>query len=164
MPIPKRTLTEVLITEQTCGDACWHAKEDICHCSCGGKNHGCLRTEDGEQPARTRKIKNAMYQLIAVETYSETECKAATMEPINKLSDIIEDNAVKADVINKEDLWNKTYCKTSLPCYIKTASEGEVSRWPELSTWRKEELKSSWYRPITLWVRADLLHLVPEQK
>ena len=33
MPIPKQTLIQAMITEQTCGDACWHAKEDICRCS-----------------------------------------------------------------------------------------------------------------------------------
>lgn len=31
--MPKRTLAEILITESTCGDACWHAKEDVCKCS-----------------------------------------------------------------------------------------------------------------------------------
>jgi hypothetical protein len=104
-----------------------------------------------------------MYQLIAVENYSETECKAATMEPIQEMSDAIEDKAVEKGIIEKTDLWNKTYCGKSLPCYIKTASESEVQRWPELATWRKEDLKSSWYRPVTLWIRADLLDLIPEK-
>lgn len=45
MPIPQKTMLEALYTEHTCGDACWHAHEDICRCSCGGRNHGCLRKE-----------------------------------------------------------------------------------------------------------------------
>ncbi len=40
------------LTEHTCGEACWEAREDICRCACGGRNHGCMRSADGVQPAR----------------------------------------------------------------------------------------------------------------
>ncbi len=157
MPIPKMTLIEALVTEQTCGDACWHAKEDICHCSCGGKNHGCLRTEDGEQPARTRKIKNAMYQLISVETYDENECRAHNQQPIYELMRHIENKAIDKGLFEYYELkGSKSFCTKPLPVYVKTASESEVKRWPELSTWRKAP---EWFKPLTVWLRIDLLDL-----
>lgn len=54
-----------VLTSQTCGEPCWHAKEEICRCSCGGKNHGCLN--DGrEQPQRHSKINGRSYKLEGV--------------------------------------------------------------------------------------------------
>jgi hypothetical protein len=166
MPIPKMTLTEILITEQTCGDACWHAKEDVCHCSCGGKNHGCLRTEDGEQPTRTRKIKNNMYQLVVVEPIKENACIAETTQPIYKLERTIDDNAIKAGLFEYYELKGcKSFCQKPLPVYVKSASDSEIKRWPELSQWRnKTELELIIHKPLTVWVRIDLLNLVPDQK
>ena len=55
-----------VLTGSTCGDACWHAREEICRCSCGGKNHGILLEANGEQPVRTRKIGGNFYELIAI--------------------------------------------------------------------------------------------------
>ena len=60
-----------ILTEATCGFSCWHAKEEICHCSCGGKNHGCMKTGDREQPTRTARIDGKMYELVAVGTHNE---------------------------------------------------------------------------------------------
>jgi len=54
------------LTGSTCGDACWHAREEICRCSCGGKNHGILNNPDNPQPKRTRKIGGKFYELIAI--------------------------------------------------------------------------------------------------
>ena len=28
------------LTDAPCTSKCWHAEEDVCRCSCGGKNHG----------------------------------------------------------------------------------------------------------------------------
>jgi len=55
-----------ILTGHTCGDACWHAREEICRCSCGGKNHGILRTANGVRPVRTRKIDGNFYELVAI--------------------------------------------------------------------------------------------------
>lgn len=53
----------------TCGESCWQAREDVCRCSCGGKNHGInLR---GEDAVRTAKIGGCRYELVAVGTHSE---------------------------------------------------------------------------------------------
>ena len=59
------------LSAHTCGEACWSAHDDECHCSCGGKNHGCLREENGTRPTRTAKIMGRMHTLTAVGTQDE---------------------------------------------------------------------------------------------
>jgi hypothetical protein len=55
----------ITLTGHTCGDACWHAKDEICRCSCGGKNHGILN-RGGAMPTRTRKIGGEFYELAGI--------------------------------------------------------------------------------------------------
>src|SRR5580692_7655269 len=60
-----------IFSEQTCGEACWSAREDECRCSCGGKNHGILRTATGTRPARESKIAGVRHTLHSVGSYRE---------------------------------------------------------------------------------------------
>ena len=59
-------LVEAVFTATTCGEGCWYAKELICRCSCGGKNHGCLLKDSAEKPMRASKIDGERYELAAV--------------------------------------------------------------------------------------------------
>ena len=59
-------LIDAVATLQTCGDACWYAKEDTCRCSCIGANHGILKVDGAERPSRTRRVKQDRFDLIAV--------------------------------------------------------------------------------------------------
>lgn len=54
-----------ILTGHTCGEACWHAREDICRCSCGGKNHGILNNGQ-PRPERTCKKAGKFYVLAGV--------------------------------------------------------------------------------------------------
>ena len=54
-----------LLTGSTCGDLCWHAREETCRCSCAGRNHGILK-RGGAQPNRTAKIGGEFFELVAV--------------------------------------------------------------------------------------------------
>ena len=58
-----------ILTEATCGDGCWHAREDVCRCSCGGRNHGILLSADGVRPQRTARIGGDLYELAAILPY-----------------------------------------------------------------------------------------------
>lgn len=58
-------LAYAVLTGSTCGDACWHAREEVCRCSCGGANHGILN-KGGDRPQRTCKIDGNFYELAAV--------------------------------------------------------------------------------------------------
>ena len=140
-----------ILTEATCGEACWQAREDVCRCSCNGKNHACLRGQD-RRPERTRKLNGHLYQLVAVSAYREGSCLAEIEEPIDK---------TKAAFLVKvfaAGLWER-YKYDSTPGYpakVKTASESEVARWPEFAGWRTVK---GW-RPVGLWVRCDMAHLI----
>ena len=60
---------QFVLTEATCGASCWEAREDVCRCSCGGRNHG-LAKQGGRGP-RTCKAGRARYELVAVVAESE---------------------------------------------------------------------------------------------
>jgi hypothetical protein len=64
-PETVRALIFGVMTGSTCGDACWHAREEVCRCSCGGRNHGILTT-GGARPQRTARIEGQLYELVAV--------------------------------------------------------------------------------------------------
>lgn len=75
-------LAWAVMTGSTCGDMCWHAREEICRCSCGGANHGIL-TRGGVAPKRTCKIEN-FYELVAViPGRAEGECWNDVQQRIN---------------------------------------------------------------------------------
>jgi hypothetical protein len=129
------------ISEHTCGVACWTAKDDICHCSCGGSNHGCLRSGNGQRPIRTAKIDGVRYELKAVggrELYKEAET-------INEAPE-----AGYKDVLGPLKYpWRET--DKGAPARIKPANHDQVEKWPELSSWRGKDL---YFHPaILLWVK-----------
>lgn len=64
--------TTISAIGHTCGMACWAAKEDVCRCSCGGRNHGILRNGD-ESLERTMHRKSKVYRLVAITTYGEAD-------------------------------------------------------------------------------------------
>ena len=60
------TMVTSWLTQSTCADMCWYARENVCKCSCGGANHGVLLEEGVEQPKRTKQSKGYRYELEAV--------------------------------------------------------------------------------------------------
>ena len=159
MLISEQTIFQAMITEQTCGDACWHAREDICRCSCGGRNHGCLRTEDGIQPNRTAKIDGYRYELKAVGTdgfYDEAKALNEANGPyrtdrINATS--FNDNG---DPVVSEIVYAYHYHDTDkgAPARVRPASRDQIVRWPELAAWRSDDPMEFYRRSVyLLWVK-----------
>jgi hypothetical protein len=149
-----------MLTEQTCGEACWHAREDICRCSCGGKNHGCLRTEDGVQPARTSKIDGHLYELKA--TGKDREC-TDLWDTANRINLFMPDGITKrysriekpitcqdGQILQYTYTWKET--ESGAPARVKYASKSQIERWPELASYRNLE---RWESAMLLWVRVD---------
>ena len=142
------TLARAILTAQTCGEACWEAREDVCRCSCGGANHGILRTANGIQPVRSRKLQGFMYHLLAVES-ANGGCRAESMEPIDDQARSVIEAAENAG------RWRHSYCTLpGEPIKVKSANESEVNRWPELAAWRGRRS-----RPIVSWIRSDFRDL-----
>lgn len=138
------------LTEATCGEACWSAREDVCRCSCGGKNHGCMRTADGVQPERSAKIDGFRYFLKAVDGAYEAARK------INK--------AHGAFKIGRSDYtFYKNETDKGAPARMKLATHAQVDTWPELTADREKGFQTTadgkkYYRsrPYLLWVREDI--------
>lgn len=143
------------LTDATCGEACWEAREDVCRCSCGGKNHGCLRGQDGQRPERTCKMDGVRYRLVSVgerDTLWDVAhkiCLSAgphTISPINREGDAYSYYYTPTD-------------KRSV-CRLKYATEAQFAKWPELAAWRN---LPSWERSYIslMWVQVDFQPLSP---
>ena len=51
----------------TCNERCWYAKEEVCVCSCGGRNHGIMLKSNGvHKPARSRSHHGRELELVAI--------------------------------------------------------------------------------------------------
>lgn len=144
------------LTEATCGEACWEAREDVCRCSCGGKNHGCMRTADGTRPTRNAKIDGVRYELKAIGDVH------AQCESINKA---FPRKPVKYGTHEIVYPWN--YTDPNAPARVKKATKDQLAKWPELASAREaiESLKATghycWHEidelwPDLLWARIDL--------
>jgi hypothetical protein len=156
-PIQKKTNAGMnsivaFLSEATCGAACWEAREDVCHCSCGGKNHGCMRGADGTQPQRTAKIDGFRYVLAAVDASYGDAAR-------------INDSFGKCRRIGSFAYgWSET--DKGAPARLKLASDTQMASWPELKSYReaREEVQRrvSWCwaevpnKPHLLWVREDV--------
>jgi hypothetical protein len=62
----QRNSVVAILTGHTCGEACWHARDEVCRCSCGGQNHGILNRADGSRPERTSKKDGQVFVLAGV--------------------------------------------------------------------------------------------------
>ena len=124
------------LTDTTCGDACWRAREDVCRCLCGGANHGCLRTAGGVQLERTARILGSMYRLAAVGTYSEMR------RALYDKADVIRQTEPKIPAGSKyyADMGYVIHdCQDNergARFWVKSASKDQIARWPELTAAR----------------------------
>ena len=145
MPIPQFSLVEAILTQSTCGEACWHAIEDVCRCSCGGKNHGCLRSEHGERPARTSKIDGEFYTLKAVGLNGELYDSAKQINEANGPYKVVE----VSETLTYRYFYHET--DKHAPARIKPATKDQIAKWPELAAYRNVE---PWNRVVLLWVKG----------
>jgi hypothetical protein len=131
-----KATTLAFLTESTCGEACWHAKEEVCRCACGGKNHGILLSENGQQPVRTAKINGKRYVLFAV-------------GPRSEISDQLH------EIMGERYNYHPHYRGDD---YLeKPATPQQAEHWKELAQYRELEARD-WYfvAPTLAWQRADV--------
>lgn len=100
---------DALITGHTCSEACWTAREDVCRCSCGGKNHGIL-LNGGQRPDRTCRIQGKRYRLASMGDFMQV---CHERHSINEAS------------------WKASYIHAAID---KPATESQW-KWPEVSAW-----------------------------
>lgn len=131
----RRTIMAVL-TSQTCGENCWHAKEEICRCSCGGVNHGCLLVKGAEQPVRASRIDGAMYELaeVGVHDYEIDKRLRSEFPPMMIRAESIPQYCDK-DLIGQKRIYFTSKSKNS-PLRVKPATKEQLAKWPELKAFR----------------------------
>lgn len=127
------------LTGATCGEACWRAQEEICRCSCGGRNHGCDRT--GDRPYRTCRVKYHTYRMIAVlpDGYRAGE-------NIGGQGGGWYQARIQASELTRS-LPEHMYGFE--PVFERRASESAM-KWPELEAYRADT-----ERPYLIWARED---------
>lgn len=148
-----------VLTGATCGFACWEAREDVCRCSCGGKNHGVLRHAGAVQPQRTAKIDGIPYRLEAVGARAEV---GAVADGVNRAfgyrsieRPIRYEGLDGVRWIQYRYTWKDT--DSGAPARLKYATADQIKRWPELSAWRgldRFELYQA--APSLVWVRIEM--------
>ena len=147
---PHVSLLEAILTQSTCGESCWHAREDICRCSCGGKNHGCLRDGNGDRPVRSAKIDGDRYTLSMVGSYDNYHEIASETRRINESFGPRE--VFTYGYGNSIDYpWRET--DKHAPARLKPASKDQIAKWPELSAFRDLPPYRSVY---LLWVKETV--------
>jgi hypothetical protein len=112
------------LSGHTCGDACWNARDLICHCSCGGRNHG-IFSRGGNQPERTARIGGSMYRLVETGFYGAIEKRRMD-----------ETRACGHD-------W---YYDPNGPWIKKTATQTQLKNWPEFQAFAESK-----EAPYGLW-------------
>ena len=136
-----------ILSDITCGEACWCAKEDVCRCSCGGKNHGILRTPDGVQPIRQAKIDGYRYELLAVGERSELwpECSRLLKELPARTTD-------KSAGMTYTYHWQET--DKGSPIRMKYATAIQAEKWAELTAFRDLDWREFALKYVSLlWKR-----------
>jgi hypothetical protein len=156
-----------LLTSQTCGEPCWHAREEVCRCSCGGKNHGCLNRGEA-RPERHAKIGGVAYRLEGVGPRgslcesAERINKAAGFRYVDKPTVVIEgmganytqEDARAAKAQGKE-VWYSQYYGTwsetddGAPARLKYPSPSQ-KKWVELAAFDGQA------DIALLWVRCEM--------
>lgn len=139
-------------SEITCGETCWNAKHEDCHCSCGGANHG-IWLKGGKPVYRTCKHNGVMYRLLAAGKFE-------------KLREIQIEELKKYGLMRCYTYANKYfhqtyadyYCKRgdkdtpNFPLVCKFATLAQCDKWHELGEFKGIDKQQRYFlAPALLW-------------
>lgn len=152
------TPLQAFLTDATCGEGCWEARELICRCSCGGKNHGCMKSKSGNRPQRTAKIDGEAYKLVSIGAYGDIlkqyDALMKTKESVKcdcekehkqGLRDVEKLKTHDGGIIIYHYYWKET--DVGSPARVKPATKSQLLSWEELQGIDREKIRS----PYLLW-------------
>ena len=134
----ERRVVMAVLTSQTCGEPCWHAREDVCRCSCGGRNHGCLLNVGGKQPVRATKIDGQPHELLAVGNYRDMDNEAVRLN-------------TEAGIKFRYAHTARENFGENPPIKMRKATQAQVAKWAELTAYRAPESLITLGEPYLLW-------------
>lgn len=148
-----------ILSSRTCGEACWQAREDVCKCSCYGRNHGCDR--DGTRPYRTcqRTIKpewasgqKHTYKLVGVIPPNDEGgyYMAVYRDAEQQARDLIAEWEARYASQTGDDQPVYRSDDPRLPAFSRFATETQQAKWAEVSALNAK------HRPILVWAREDI--------
>ena len=140
-----QSVVVAILTGATCGGACWEARENVCHCRCGGVNHGINRTANGTQPRRTRRVKADWYVLAGVGTYSEQDRQTREIA-----------TAARTAGLPGESYSVRHNAWVNRPAFAGHATAAQLAAWPELAAARAYAGPPYATPDYLLWVRQDV--------
>ena len=126
-------IQQAIITNHLCNFSCWEAREKICRCECGGKNHGILNTKDGVKPPRRSRINGVAYTLLAVAENNLHKLARG----INEQSGPYKEEKITAydgKLLHYRYFYHDN--DPNAPCRVKTATKAQLSKWVELSAYK----------------------------
>lgn len=149
-----------IFSDITCGAGCWEAKEDVCRCSCGGRNHGIhLR---GGSAERTAKIDGKRYKLLQVGKHRDLSKAGGAL--------LAEERVGSGEYTAKELYWTdsrdgetkpkgfvENWLKLSGNKYrLKYATLAQLQKWEELAHFKVENSVARYHSDAALlWERID---------
>ena len=132
----------------TCNLACWEAREDVCRCQCGGRNHGIVRHGEAS-PGRFCRRKGVDYRLESIHAHYG-EADAAKERASDALSQARGDGPLYVDRDgNPQWYTRKEYAFSQLaPAHAHKWGEVEafLSTHPNRQGWQKPECYLVWKR------------------
>ena len=144
-----RVVQAVEKSDATCGEACWHAREDVCRCSCSGKNHGILKRDGQEQPARTRRIGHTRLKLVAV-----FPTHRGAVDYIRESGQFYSYHSPRDAVHPIDRRWLDHRGIKDLGMGSERATDGQL-KWPEVANiWSEAGRGAS--RPYLVWQREGI--------
>lgn len=150
-----------ILTERTCGEACWNAKEDVCRCECGGKNHGIhLRGGTG---CRASKLGGYRYELAAVGKHRDMMRQGALLTAQAWIADgsYTENDVLwfngKRDELQAAGWIEIHHLKGAGSLYaVKYATLAQCLKWPELDYFGVADDRDRYKSDAAiLWKRED---------
>ncbi len=157
---------KAILTDMTCGEKCWNAKEDICRCECGGKNHGIhLR---GESAVRACKIDGRRYELLSVGKYYDLQDEVSELirqDDVTKGKRKFENGKYYSQSYQRKDEWFATnhVHPTSWQGHgseyvLRYASMPQLLKWKELEYFQISNEQERYHAQVAiLWKRADIV-------
>lgn len=144
-----------LFSMTACGPACWEARDDVCKCSCGGRNHGVHRHRvPGTAGLKRQKIYSGF--IFEFDRVSPPEDRGSGQygPDVVALDRYCQELNTKAGVRHLYAHTTRNHYGEFPIAIMRQATDAEINKWPELAEWRGK-VNGIYGKPYVVWLRRD---------